>query len=94
PETACVWAGPGRHAVTYHLSKAGLVNFVGIVERQVAHSEQYERWDAEGARQEALADFEGWQPEVTTLIERADSLGRWTMFDRPPNRAWVSGCAV
>ncbi len=94
PETACVWAGPGRHAVTYHLSKAGLVNFVGIVERQVAHSEQYERWDAEGARQEALADFAGWQPEVTTLIERADSLGRWTMFDRPPNRAWVSGCAV
>ena len=51
PETACVWAGSGRHAVTYHLSKAGLVNFVGIVERQVAHSEQYERWDAEGARQ-------------------------------------------
>ena len=22
PESACVWAGPGRHAVTYHLSKA------------------------------------------------------------------------
>ena len=94
PETACVWAGPGRHAVTYHLSKAGLVNFVGIVERQVAHSEQYERWDAEGARQEALADFAGWQPHVTTLIERADSLGRWTLFDRPPSQAWVSGRAV
>ena len=94
PETACVWAGPGRHAVTYHLSKADLVNFVGIVERQLDQSEQYERWDAEGARQEALTDFAGWQPEVTTLIERADSLGRWTLFDRPPSRAWVSGCAV
>ncbi len=94
PETACVWAGPGRHAVTYHLSKAGLVNFVGIVERQLDQPEQYERWDVEGTRHEALADFAGWDPEVTTLIERAEGLGRWTLFDRPPSPAWVSGCAV
>ena len=94
PETACVWAGPGRHAVTYHLSKAGLVNFVGIVERQLDQSEHYERWDATGAHAEALADFEGWDPTVTTLIQQADSLGRWTLFDRPPSQDWVSGRAV
>ena len=94
PETACVWAGPGRHAVTYHLSKAGLVNFVGIVERQLDQSEQYERWDATGARSEALVDFDGWDPAVTTLIQQADSLGRWTLFDRPPSQDWVSGRAV
>ena len=94
PDTACVWAGPGRHAVTYHLSKAGLVNFVGIVERQLDQSEQYERWDATGARTEALADFEGWDPAITTLIQQADSLGRWTLFDRPPSQDWVSGRAV
>ena len=75
PETACVWAGPGRHAVTYHLSKAGLVNFVGIVERQLDQSEHYERWDAKGAHSEALADFEGWDPAITTLIQQADSWG-------------------
>ncbi len=94
PETACVWAGPGRHAVTYHLSKAGLVNFIGIVERQLDQSEQYERWDATGARSEALVDFDGWDPAVTTLIQQADSLGRWTLFDRPPSQDWVSGRAV
>ena len=94
PETACVWAGPGRHAVTYHLSKAGLVNFVGIVERQLDQSEQYERWDATGARSEALVDFDGWDPAITTLIQQADSLGRWTLFDRPPSKDWVNGQAV
>ena len=29
---------------------------------------------------EALADFEGWDPAITTLIQQADSLGRWTLL--------------
>jgi salicylate hydroxylase len=37
---ATVWAGPGRHLVTYYLRGGSLVNFVAVEER--------DRWTAEG----------------------------------------------
>ena len=86
--TACVWMGEGRHAVTYRLDRGRLANFVGVVERGDWTAES---WTEPGPRHEALADFEGWHPVVTTLIARADTLHRWALFDRPPRPQWVEG---
>lgn len=91
PPTACVWAGPGRHAVTYRLRAGELANFVGVVERS---AEAAESWLAEGRKEDALAEFAGWRPEITTLIERADTLHRWAIHDRAPLPHWTDGRAA
>ncbi|MEQ8746759.1 FAD-dependent monooxygenase [Pyruvatibacter sp.] len=88
PPTACVWAGPGRHAVTYRLRRGTLANFVGVVERDDWRSES---WTQQGTRDEALADYAGWHPILTNLIERADAHYRWALFDRKPLPRWSDG---
>jgi len=90
--TACAWFGPNRHAVTYRLGAQGqLVNFVGVVE-QAAWKE--EGWAIAGDRVAALNDFDGWHPVIQNLIENADSLHRWALFDRAPLDKWVDGRAA
>jgi len=88
--TACAWMGRGRHAVTYRLRRGELANFVGVVERD---DWTKEGWAEKGSQDEALKDFEGWHPAITTLIKAAkpDVLYRWALFDRAPLPRWVEG---
>lgn len=91
PPTACVWVGAKRHAVTYRLRGGTLANFVGIVEDDRWTSES---WTEQGTKDEVLADFSGWHPVITNLIESADAHYRWALFDRKPLSKWVDGRAV
>ncbi len=86
--TACIWMGPGAHCVTYRLRQGELANFVGIVERDDWRDES---WSAQGSKAQALADFDGWHKTLTHLIEQADALYRWALFDRAPLSHWVDG---
>ena len=88
PPTACVWAGDGRHAVTYRVRGGREANFVGVVER---NDWQGESWTEPGTREQVLADFAGWRPEVTALIDNADRHFRWALHDRPPLPQWHRG---
>ncbi len=88
---ASVWLGEGKHAVTYLLRGGTLANLVGVVERD---DWQQENWTEKGTREQALADFEGWHPTITTLLEQADQLYRWALFDRDPLDQWVDGRVV
>ena len=85
---ATVWTGKDKHAVTYLLRGGELANFVGVVERDDWREES---WTATGTREHALADFAGWHPVVTTLIEQADAHYRWALFDRKPLGQWTEG---
>ncbi len=85
---ATVWTGEDKHAVTYLLRGGALANFVGVVERDDWREES---WTAIGTRAEVLAEFAGWHPVVTTLIEQADTHYRWALFDRKPMRHWTDG---
>lgn len=91
PPTACVWVGAKRHAVTYRLRGGKLANFVGIVEDDTWTSES---WTEQGTKDDALADFAGWHPIITNLIETADAHYRWALFDRKPLSQWADGRAV
>ena len=51
----------------------------------------YEAYGEDGTREQALADFDGWRPEVTALIEAADRHYRWALHDRPPLPQWHRG---
>lgn len=88
---AGVWFGEGKHAVTYLLRGGALANFVGVVERDDWHSES---WTERGTREQALADFEGWHPVITTMLAKAEAHYRWALFDRKPLSQWVDGRAA
>ena len=91
PPTACVWAGPRRHAVTYLLRRGSLANFVGVVEHKEPGEES---WTAVGAKDQALKDFKGWHPSVTAIIEAAGTVNRWALFGRKPLPKWSDGRAT
>lgn len=88
--TACVWMGPGRHAVTYQLRRGSMANFVGVVERDKPAAEG---WSEQGSKAEAQSDFAGWHPMITRLIDAVpdDALFRWALYDRPPLPRWTDG---
>jgi len=85
---ACAWMGRGQHAVTYLLRGGELANFVGVVERSDWTNES---WTEEGSRAQALADFSGWHPTITRMIEASDEMFRWALFDRAPLKTWTEG---
>ncbi|MEO0866506.1 MAG: FAD-dependent monooxygenase, partial [Pseudomonadota bacterium] len=88
PNGGCIWVGDKRHAVTTRLRAGTMANFVGMVEQPEPAPEG---WRITGDRDQALADFAGWHPMVTTVIERADALHCWALFDRAPLPRWHDG---
>ncbi len=88
PPTACIWVGPGRHAVTYYVRRGELVNFVGVVERS---DWQNESWTEQGAKADLAADYAGWAKPIAAVIDQADECFRWALFDRDPLPKWSDG---
>jgi salicylate hydroxylase len=86
--TAQVWMGPGQHFVHYFVSRGRLVNFVAVVEQAAWTRESWtERGDVAGA----LAVFEGWHPQVRTILGSVDEIFVWGLFDRAPMERWSQG---
>ncbi len=85
PPTACVWTGAGRHAVTYRLDGGRLCNFVGVVEQKKWTAET---WSIPGRAEDALQDFAGFDRRVTRLIELADPVFKWGLFEHAPMNRW------
>jgi salicylate hydroxylase len=91
PESACVWVGAKRHAVTYRLRRGSLANLVAVVESKAAPAES---WTATGERDQALKDFKHWSPVIRTILEKAVTLNRWALYDRMPLETWSDGRVV
>lgn len=97
PPAASVWTGQGKHAVTYLLGPQNdkqLANFVGVVERDWPQDKDGENWQQQGSKAEALADFQGWHPIITSLIEQSECHYKWALHDRSPLPHWHDGRAV
>ena len=86
--TAQVWMGPGRHFVHYFVSARRLINFVAIVEQDTWARE---RWTDRGEVADALRAFDGWHPQVRTLIGAVREPYVWALFDRAPLEHWSVG---
>ena len=86
-----VFQGPGRTFNRYTLRGGAVVNCVGIV----AHDGWAgEGWSTPASREELLADFRGWHPDVTGLMGQAGALIKWGLFDHAPLQAWRRGRAT
>lgn len=88
PARATVWAGPGKHAVTYPLRGGRFVNFVGVTE---TNGHRTESWSEAGDVAEVARDFEGWAEPVVKVIEAGTTCHRWALFDRAPLAIWSRG---
>jgi salicylate hydroxylase len=86
--TAQVWMGPRRHFVHYFVSGERSVNFVAVVEQDAWTRES---WTHRGEVADALAAFEGWHPQVRTILGAVDETYTWALFDRAPLERWSAG---
>jgi salicylate hydroxylase len=83
-----IWMGDGKHFMVFPVRSGRLVNYVGFVPTQ---DRTIESWSAIGDRDELAASFEGWDPRVTTLLEKVESCFWWGLYDRRPLRSWTNG---
>lgn len=92
-EVMSVWMGPGKHAVSYWLRNGTLLNFVGAVETPVASEES---WTAKFPWEDLKADFEGWHPDIQTVIDLVDKdeCYRWALYKRPVVPTWSTDRAT
>ncbi len=80
-----LWIGPGRHLVHYPISGGRAVNVVAF---SPAGDYAEESWSATATTAEFLAEFAGWDPRVTDLIQAGGTPGRWALIDRAPLKRW------
>jgi salicylate hydroxylase len=85
PQSAIVWAGPGKHAVTYRIRRGTLINFVGVVETRDWRSES---WDQAGDPVELAKIFGDWASPIPDIIASASQCFVWALFDRDPLPSW------
>lgn len=91
PHSAIVWAGPGRHAVTYRIRRGELINFVGVVETERWRGES---WDQPGDPMDLAEDFGDWAAPIPDIIASAETCFVWALFDRDPLPRWSDGARV
>lgn len=81
-----LYLGPRMMFVAYYVSSGRLVNWVGCTP---SDGWREESWSARGDRDEALAVFEGWHPQVRTLIAGTEQVFKWALCDRPSLETWT-----
>ncbi|HYP83075.1 FAD-dependent monooxygenase [Variovorax sp.] len=87
---ASFWMGPKAHIVTYYVKGGAAVNIVAVNESAEWVAES---WTEPSTREELLAAYQGWHPNIIALFERVESSQtfKWGLFDRDPMQAWSQG---
>jgi salicylate hydroxylase len=83
-----LWLGPDHHLVHYPIAAGRYINIVAFAP---AHDWQVESWTAEGRVEDLRAEFAGWDPQLTGLLQAAQRTGRWALLDRDPLPRWTNG---
>jgi salicylate hydroxylase len=82
------WVGPGGHFVHYYVSAGRFLNFVAVSEEATWTREQ---WSDRGSIPEAAKNYEGWHPQIATILSAVDETFKWGLFDRNPLPEWTQG---
>jgi salicylate hydroxylase len=87
---ACIYVGARVSLLRYVIRKGTLVNCVAFT-----HSDTVEQegWSNHATREELVALFQGWHPDVVGLASHAplERTARWALYDRDPLMQWVDG---
>lgn len=82
-----LWLGPGRHFVHYRVRRGELLNVVAVCGTAAAQ----ESWTARAEPGEQLREFDGWDPRVLNVLERAGQVFRYGIYTRAPLPRWNVG---
>lgn len=82
-----VWLGPDRHFVHYWVRGGDLLNVVAVFRAEAAP----ESWTARAEPGEQLSEFDGWDPRVLAVLERAGQVFRYGLYTRTPLVRWNTG---
>jgi len=86
------WWGPDRHCLPYFLTgRRDEVYAIGVVPAS--------RWDSDevsvpATREDYLAAFVGFHGDLQRVLEAADSVSLWPIYDRERNDCWSGGGIV
>ena len=78
-----LWPGPGRHIVCYPVCSGRMISFAATAPHEVPDSES---WTASGSCDQLNRAFKGWNATVRRLIESAQAVSHWALYDREPLR--------
>jgi salicylate hydroxylase len=82
------WVGPGGHFVHYYVSAGRFLNFVAVSDEATWTREQ---WSDRGSISDAARNYEGWHPQIATILNAVDETFKWALFDRNPLPEWTQG---
>ena len=82
------WVGPGGHFVHYFVAAGRFLNFVAVSEAATWTREQ---WSDRGSISDAVKIYEGWHPQIATILNAVDETFKWALFDRNPFPEWTRG---
>jgi salicylate hydroxylase len=86
--TTQLWMGPGKHFIHYYVQSKRLVNFVAVIEQDAWTKES---WTDPGEVADVVAAYEGWHPQVHSILQAVDQTFIWALFDRKPMSHWSVG---
>lgn len=82
------WLGPAAHVVTYYIRRGNAINIVAVSETPHWVDES---WTLPSSREELMATFAGWHPNLQRLFSQVGDVFKWGLFDRDPLSAWSKG---
>jgi 6-hydroxynicotinate 3-monooxygenase len=85
------WWGPESHILIYYIEQSRDEIYLVTSAKGEWHSQG--SWEF-CPREEVAAAFEGFHPEVRTVIETAPELTKWPILDIEPIERWSRGCLV
>lgn len=88
PKPVTLWIGPGRHLRQFPVRGGELIAFTAVVETAYAGPES---WYEPADRAELCRAFADWHPVVQALLEGAEALHCWPLYDRAPLARWSDG---
>lgn len=94
PTVRTKWWGPDRHMVIYPVTaKADEIYFV-TSQPEKAEWMTPESWSAKGDLDELRASFAGFHSEVRAVLNAAQQVHKWALFERDPLPRWADGRVV
>jgi 6-hydroxynicotinate 3-monooxygenase len=85
------WWGPNSHILIYYIEQSR--NEIYLVTSAKGDWNSQSAWEY-CSKEEVASAFEGFHPEVRTVIDTAPELTKWPILDINPIDQWSEGCLV
>lgn len=88
PQHRTKWWGTDRHMVIYPVTADRSEIYFVTSQPEKAQWLTPESWSAKGSLEELRASFAGFHAEVQAVLNAADSVHKWALFERDPLPRW------